>query len=140
MTRNRWLAVGCVVAVCVGVVAVVLLMARPRAVQGADDGRPGSVSLSEADVHAIESGSVSQYLAPTAVILIPEARDSFQDDNHPLLPAESQMVIDSDSATGFQDSASTVNATVTGPQPGAFALELNYADDHWLLSSAVSTP
>ena len=136
MTRRRWIALVTGALLCV-IAAVLLVFVRPWQ-QPAAAGPLAVLKLDDADVSSIESAVVSQDVATVSGVLIPEARDSFTSEGQPLLPADSELEIDTSTARGVQASAAKGDATVTGPQAGSYVLQLDYGAGHWLLSSAVA--
>jgi hypothetical protein len=93
-----------------------------------------ALSLSEPDRVGLERSLTSQDSEQFTAALDPEVR-TVPGATQAMLPAGSEMIIDASSFTADPFGLATVDARVTGPQPGAWRLLLRYADGSWRLLS-----
>jgi hypothetical protein len=126
-------------AALVGIGAALLLLAVGAFALmqiGGSETREGGVALSlpDPDRVRLERSLSSQDSKQFTAALDPAVRAA-PGVTQAMLPAGSEVIIDSSSFTADPFGLATVDARVTGPRPGAWRLLLRHADGNWLLLS-----
>lgn len=135
MKRGRaWLIVG---AAAIGVVLALLVwLLVARAAQSGSRSAL-AIELPAADVARIEAALPSQDIQQIGESLSPDVRASFLSTNTALLPAESQVTLDTANAVGIAGVSARVPITVTGPQQGNYEALLVFDSGRWLVLGTV---
>ncbi|MGI5191219.1 hypothetical protein ACQEVI_23985 [Promicromonospora sp. CA-289599] len=126
-----------------GVSTAVWLLARGAnadAGTSADSSPPAGTALSADDRAMLEASLVSEDSQVVAAVLAAGFDDAYlADGGGPLLPPGSTISIDPSTFAHGAELAS-VDAELTGPEPGSWQLTLAYQDDAWLVVNAVPAP
>lgn len=88
----------------------------------------------------LEQGIDAPTVTAQAGIVAAEIRGQFEKLGKPLLPPGSRLSIDAATFHAASAQFATVNAAVTGPQPGSWQLVLIREDGQWLLLGTRKLP
>ena len=98
----------------------------------------GPVTLPAAEVAGIESGLVSSDPATVANVMAPSIRADYERFKPSAVAPGSILKIDSGGATGIPGSIAVVTATLSGPSPARYEIELTYDSGRWLVAKVQS--
>ena len=99
-----------------------------------------TIKLGSAQQTRLERGIAAPSIAVQATVLAAEIRSPFLARGEALLPAGAHILLDAATFTVTSPQTATVRATVTGPHPGHWLLQLIKEHANWLLIGTKRLP
>jgi hypothetical protein len=140
MRKRRVFALAAIVAVLVAGGLTVAFFAAAHSHEPAARASALTVKLGPAQQARLERGIAAPSIAVQATALAAEIRGQFVARGKALLPVGARILLDAATFAATSPQTATVRATVTGPHPGHWLLQLIKEGANWLLIGTKRLP